>query len=56
MKYKFHAQQNTCLTLEIEAKSLEAANEIAENSDGGAWKDSDLGDFFIDYELTEELK
>jgi len=56
MKYIFHAQTTSYLTLEIEAESLEAATEIAKNSDGGDWEDSALGDFFIDYELTEELK
>lgn len=54
MKFKFHAHYTEYLTLEVEAESLEAAQEIAEDSDGGDWRRVETGDWVIDYDLTEK--
>jgi len=53
MKFKFHAHCTDYLTLEVEAETLEAAQQIAEASDGGDWKRSETGDWVIDHDLTE---
>jgi hypothetical protein len=55
MKFKFHATYEEYLSLEVEAESLEAAQEIAEKSDGGDWKHEDSSDWVIEHDLTENL-
>ncbi len=56
MKFKFHASCTDYFTLEVEADSLEAAQEIAEKSCGGDWNYEASGDWDIDHESTETLK
>ena len=53
MKYKFHASCTDYYTYEVEADSLEVAQEIAEKSDGGDWSYKDSGGWDIDHDLTE---
>jgi hypothetical protein len=55
MKFKFYASYEEYLSLEVEAESLEAAQEIAEKSDGGDWEHIDSGDWVIDHDSTETL-
>ena len=50
MKYRFHAHYAEYLTLDVEAESLEAAREIANNSCGGDWAHVDSGDWVIEEE------
>jgi hypothetical protein len=51
-KYKAYAQYTVELEIDIEASSLDEAQEIANDADGAAFKEIGLGDWVI-YDLVE---
>ena len=56
MKFRFTATFDTFLHLEVEADSLEAAQTIADESDGGDWKaNHEYGDWHILHEDTKRF-
>ena len=54
-KWKVHASTMAFYTLEVAAETEEKALDIANDTDGGAWKElDDIGDWQI--ERAEEIK
>ena len=53
-KYKVYAENTTYYSLEVEANSIEEANKIAEDSDGGEWTEDSYGKWIISDDLTHE--
>jgi hypothetical protein len=51
-KFLVYASYITYLKTEIEAETAEQARDIAEDMDGGDFKDTGFGDWFID-EIVE---
>jgi len=51
-KYKAYAQYTVELEIDIEASSLDEAQEIARDADGADFKEIGLGDWVI-YDLVE---
>ena len=54
-KWRVHASSMAFYTLEVTAETEEKALDIANDTDGGAWKElDDIGDWQI--ERAEEIK
>jgi hypothetical protein len=53
MKFNFKASFDEILMLEVEADSLEAAQKIADATDGGDWENVDQGEWIRHDEETQ---
>jgi hypothetical protein len=54
MKYIVFAENTTFYSMEVEAKSADEANKIAEESDGGDWTEDCTGKWIVNDELTHK--
>jgi hypothetical protein len=52
MKYIVFAENTTFYSMEVEAKSADEANKIADESDGGDWTEDCSGKWNVREELT----
>ena len=52
MKYIVFAENTAYYSMEVEAKSADEANKIAEESDGGDWTEDCTGKWIVRDELT----
>lgn len=53
--YRVWAKMTNYCYLDVEADTIDEAEEIAEDADGGDFINSDEGDWEIMYDSTEEL-
>jgi hypothetical protein len=52
MKYIVFAENTTYYSIEVDAKSADEANKIADESDGGDWTENGCGKWIVNDELT----
>ena len=54
-KFTFYATTTDSVSLEVEAETIEEAEQIAHSSDGGDWaEEHHTGSFDIIWDLTQE--